>query len=106
MIDTIDLLLDAVQVAYDEETPNEALRPPFIEHVEKIRAEERFKCKTAIQLQLDSNEEARKDERQKCIDKVEQIKTISERTSAGIVGNNDGYGRAIRDVLSILNGKE
>lgn len=37
MTDTIDLLLDAVQVAYDEETPNEALRPPFIEHVEEAK---------------------------------------------------------------------
>lgn len=37
MTDTIDLLLDAVQETYGEKTPNEALRPPFIEHVEEVK---------------------------------------------------------------------
>lgn len=94
MTDTIDLLLDAVQVAYDEEAPNEALRSPFIEHVEKIRAEERFKCKTAIQLQLDSNEEARKDERAKVLSEVEGWlvdEVVTQRYSGGVYINDVLY---------------
>lgn len=48
MTDTIDLLLDAVQEVYGEKTPNEALRPPFIEHVEQARADERKKVLSEV----------------------------------------------------------
>lgn len=50
---TIDKLLDAVMVAYDENTPNEALRPVFEEHLSQAILQERNRIVEKLELIID-----------------------------------------------------